>query len=138
MSGRLQDRPHRFGVEPASRGFETQLLGGGLRCEGRPVGPVLGHGLICIGGSEQAGAGRDHRRRRLAMVAGAVLALMMHAGQGCQGSERRRARQDPLGMVGVEPHLLPLSFGQRAWLCPRYRSEHRSDRDRATGPPGAH
>src|ERR671910_1211068 len=43
---------------------------------------------------------------------------MMHAGQGRKGRERRRARQDPLGVVGVEPHLFPLSFGQWAWLVP--------------------
>ena len=56
VSGRLQDRSHRFGVEPALRGFETQLFGGSLWCEGRPVCSFLGHGLVRIGGSEQAGA----------------------------------------------------------------------------------
>ena len=97
MSGRLQDRSHRFGVEPALRGFETQLFGGGLWCEGRPVRSFLGHGLVSVGGSEQAGAVWDHHRRRLAMVAGAVLALMMHAGQGRQGTsadERDRIRSE--------------------------------------------
>ena len=57
----------------------------------------LGHGLVRVGGSEQAGAVWDRRRRRLAMVAGAVLALMMHAGQGRQSAsadERDRIRSE--------------------------------------------
>ncbi len=82
VSAHLQDRVDRFGVQATSRRFGAQLLGGGVRRERRTVGPFLGHGLVCVGGREHAGAVRDHRRRRLAIVAGAVQALVMHAGQG--------------------------------------------------------
>ena len=62
------------------------------------------------------------------MVAAAIQALVMQGRDRAELCQGRRARQDALGMVGVQPYLLPLSLAERAMLAPDPGAEaHLSD-----------
>ena len=93
--------------------------------ERRAVRARLGHRVVGVGGREQARGKRKLRAGRAAVVAGAVEALVVRSGNRRERRQELRAREDPLGVVRVEPHLLPLIRGQRPRLLP----DPRVDRD---------
>ncbi|MDQ3523695.1 MAG: hypothetical protein M3451_01415, partial [Chloroflexota bacterium] len=113
VSSNSQDRIDSFGIEPTCRSFSAQALGGGLGRQGRAVGPFLGQGLVHVRHRHQARAERNHRGRIVAIVTGAVQALVMHACQGRERRKRRRARQNAFRVVGMQPDLFPLGGRQR-------------------------
>src|SRR5919112_596154 len=49
-----------------------------------------------------------------AVVPGAVEPFVGEGGDGAQLGEQRRPAQHPVGVVGVQPHALPLQVGQRS------------------------
>ena len=74
-----------------------------------PVRPGLGHRLVGVGGGQLARAGTESSARGAAtVVAAAVEALVVHPHHGRQRPQPLRPGQDPLGVVGVQPDLLPL------------------------------
>ena len=89
------------------------------------IGPRRRHRAIGVGGGQHAGRQRELRTRDSAVVAGAVEALVVGSGNGCERRQELRAREDSLGVIGMEPHLLPLIRVQRSGLLP----DPRGDRD---------
>ena len=82
------------------------------------MGPGFGHCLVHVGGGEQPCAGREGGTDGAAVVAGTVQALVVERGGGCQFRQKARTSEHPLGVVGVQPHPLPLITRQRAVLVP--------------------
>jgi hypothetical protein len=87
LPGGLDHRGGALRVEPARPRRRLHLPGrlGGI--ERRPVGPVLGHRLVDVGGGQHPRPGWDLLRGGAAVVAGAVLPLVVHprrAGQRLQ------------------------------------------------------
>ena len=85
-------------VSPAGRSSR------GMR---RPVRPGLGHRVLGVDGGERARARCDGCGGGSSVVARAVEPLVVEAGHRCQRGQERRAGQDALGMVGVQPDPFP-------------------------------
>ena len=122
LARRLDDGRHRVGVESSGAGFLAQDLRRSFGRDRLPVRTRLGHRVEGVGGREQACGKRKLRAAGAAVVAGAVEALVVGSGNGRQLRQELRAREHPLGVVGMEPHLLPLIRGQRSGLLPDPRA----------------
>jgi hypothetical protein len=114
LAGGVEDRPHRVGVQVAAARLGGEDVAGLLARAGGPVGARLGHRLEGVRRGEDPAGQADHRRRRLAVVARAVEALVVQADDGGEAGERATAREDALGVVGVQPHALLVGPGERA------------------------
>ena len=88
------------------------------RGERRAVGPVLGHGVVGVGGGQQPSAEVELVSRRAAVVAGAVGALVVAGGDVGERGQQRAAAQDPLAQVGVQADPFPLLGAERAGTIP--------------------
>ena len=80
--------------------------------------PRLGHRVVGVGGREQARRQREVRAGDTTVIAGAVEALVVRSGDRRERRQELRAREDALGVVGVEPHLLDLVRRQRPGFLP--------------------
>ena len=108
----------RSASKSPARHCSTERRGGAIGRHRLAVGPRLGHRVIGVDGREQT------RRRRLAgrvcptVIAGPVEPLVMRARDRCERRERRRPQQHPLGLVRVQPDLLPVVRRQRPGPVP--------------------
>ena len=73
---------------------------------------------VNVGGGEKPAVAVLLSRAGATMVSAAVDALMMHAGDAPGFGQRRRPREDPLGLVGVQPHAFPLRAAQATGTLP--------------------
>ncbi len=99
----------RLGLEHA-RGLVVPE-GGAVRPVGRERGEDVRGGEDPVGARQRVGAER-------AVVPGAVEPLVVRRGRGEQSRERPAADEDPLRVVGVQPHPLVLRRRERAGLVP--------------------
>ena len=135
LPGRLDDRRDRIGVEPSRRSPRGRAPSAARSAgSGVAVGPRLGHRLIGVGRGQDAGRQGELRPRRAAVVAGTVEALVVGSCDRRERRQERRAGEDALGLVGVQPDLLPLIRGQRRRLLPDPRVEPRRVPGRGRGP----
>ena len=117
LPGRVQDRRHRVGVEAS----------GVASCASRPppVRAAAARGRAAAPSSRsrrrrpparRAGSGAPPRRSR----GGSPSRRGAHGGlrRRCERRQERRARENALGVIRVEPHLLPLVRVQRPGLLP--------------------
>ena len=89
MAGRGEHRLDRVGVEPTGPHVGPQL---GCRVVGRArlaVRPRLAHGLVGVGGAQDAGERRDRAAGQASRVAGAVEPLAVLHRDARERSERR-------------------------------------------------
>src|SRR5579859_439821 len=118
MTGGVENGVHRLAIQMPGGGHGFELfsrLPGGLR---GTVRARLRHGLVDIGRSQHSRRERELGARAATVVAGAVQALVVHAGQGRQVFERGDTTEDAFGVVGMEAYALPLAVGQRPRLVP--------------------
>ncbi len=118
LTGRLEHGGNAVGVELSGAHLGSELSGGLICAQSRPVRSVLRHRMERIRRGEDA-----HGRRLLtgggaAVVAGAVEPFVVHAGDARHGLERTGAGQDPLRVVRVHPHLFPLGASERGGFPP--------------------
>ena len=134
-------RPARhWTASPSSRPARTSRrnsLGGFVGGERGAVRPRLGHGLVGVGGGQDARRGRQRLAGDAAVVAGAVHPLVVLRRQGADAPQRLGTRQDAVRVIGVQADLLPLALRQRALPYPRSRRRRRRGRCRAAGRLGA-
>ncbi len=115
---RLQDCSDAVCIELPRPHLVSELLRGALGAQRRPVRTLLRHRLKRIRGGEDANARGLVSRSGAAVVAGAVQSLVVHARDTRERLEHSGAGEDPLRVVRVQSHLLPLGGGERAWLLP--------------------
>jgi hypothetical protein len=127
LPGGLQHSGDGVGVQPSGTDLPAEGLSGLCGRERRPVGPRLGHGVVGVGGGEQARRLREIRGGGSAVVARAIQPLVVEAGHGYQCGQERRAGEDALGVVGVQPDPFPVVRRERRRLLP--------DTDRNRHPP---
>jgi len=72
------------------------------------VRPRLDHRLIDVGSSEQPSGESEVPGTGAAVVAASVEPLMMERGDGTESGQVRRAREEPLGVVGMQANLFPV------------------------------
>ena len=125
LARRLQHRGDRLGIEPFGAGLLADGLCRPLAWQRRSVRPRLDHRLVCIGGRKQPRTGRERSGPDTTVVARAVEPLVVGGRDWGEGGKERRPTQDALGVVGVQPHPLPLAGRERPLLLP---NGHR-DRD---------
>ena len=80
MARRLKYGPYRVEIQPAL-GKPSKFCGGFVRRIGCPVGTWGGHAGEHVSRSQNAGFAREGRRGELAVIAGAVQALVVAAGE---------------------------------------------------------
>ena len=90
MTGGGEDRGHGFWIEATGAGVAAQFCGGLAGGPGGPVWPWLEHGLVTVGGCQDAGRRWDGVAGQSGRVAGAVKTLALLAGQGRYWCQRRR------------------------------------------------
>ena len=116
------------GVEGPLPGVGEQPLLRLLGRERRPLWPALGHRLVGVGGRQHPGRHGQVAAPTAAVVATSVQPLVVHPDRGGQRRQPFRPGQDPLGVVGVQPDLLPLVGVQAARLLPHHvRDGHPAD-----------
>ena len=115
----------RCPAPPRPRRGRARPPGHGAQLPGRRLGWVgAGDGV-----APRAWRGSSRRRRaagpgpgwpcpQTAVVAGAVEPFVGQRGDHAELGEQRRPAQHPVGVVGVQPHALPLQLGQRPGLVP--------------------
>jgi hypothetical protein len=118
LAGRLDHRGDRIGVEPAAACLLAQGLHRPLWRERLAVRPRLTHRLVGVGGGEHPGGQGELGAAAPAVVARAVEALVVGAGNGRKRGQERGAGEDALGVIRVEAHLFPLVGAQRPGLLP--------------------
>jgi hypothetical protein len=89
--------------------------------------PGLRHRVVSVGRGQDARGQRELGTRGPAVVATTVDALVVGAGDRRERRQECRAREDTLGVVGVQPHPLQLVSSQPSRLLP----DARVDRDAA-------
>jgi len=105
-------------TEAAGVNLVEQLRRSVGRGEGRPVGPVLAHGVVGVGGGQQPRAQGELVSRSTAVVPGAVGSLVAACGEVGEGGKERAAVQDPFAEVGMQPGPFPLLGTERAGPVP--------------------
>ena len=80
MTGCGEDRVDGFGIEAPGAGVAAQLCGGLAGGTGGPVWPWLEHGLVTVGGGQDAGRRGDGVASQSERVAGPVKTLALLAG----------------------------------------------------------
>jgi hypothetical protein len=135
VPGGGEHRIDRLGTQPALARFVQQLRFGAGLVERGPVGPLLAHRLVAVGGGEDAARAVEPRCERLAVVAGAIEPLVVSAGQRADLRERLRVRERALGVVRVQAHALPVAQSERPRLLPdrvRHADAAEIERERRT------
>ena len=102
------------GVQAPGRHLRAQLVDRGGGAQARAVRPVLAHGLVGVGRGEHAGGQARGERRAAPVVARAVEALVVRARERGEVVRQRRAGEDALGEVGVQPHPFPVVGRERS------------------------
>src|SRR5258706_14219522 len=82
------------------------------------VWPAVRQRVVHVCCCEHACAGGDGRGGQPAMVAASIEPLVVGGSDRRSGSESRGAREDAIGMVGVQPHALPFAIGESTFLVP--------------------
>ena len=118
VPGRGEDGVDRISVEAPVLRLAPELRLRRLGVEGGPVRARLAHGHVAIGGREDARALVEGRRPRAPVVARAVEALVVRAGQLPDRRQRRRLREGALREVRMEPHALPFPEAEGTRLLP--------------------
>lgn len=80
--------------------------------------PRFGLGEVCVGGGEQTRRRRQASGGRAPVVPGPVGTLVVKGGDRCEGAKKGGTGENPLGVVGVQPHPLPVVGCQRVGLVP--------------------
>src|SRR4051795_11142101 len=80
--------------------------------------PWLGHGVIGIGCGEQPRLAAERACADAAVVAASIDALVVIAAHSRRDTECRHARNDPLGVVRMQPDGLPFRPRQRPGPLP--------------------
>ena len=118
VPGRGEHSRRGIRVEPPGVRLLTEPGRRCVRLEGGPVRPRLGHRLVRVGRRENPCGGGQVSSLRRAVIAGAVESFVVHPGGRRERSPPRRSREDPFGVVGMQPNLLLLRAAERASLVP--------------------
>ena len=118
MTGGGEDRGHGFWIEAPGAGVAAQFCGGLAGGPGGPVWPWLEHGLVTVGGCQDAGRRWDGVAGQSGRVAGPVKTLALLAGQGRYWCQRRGLAQHALRELRGEADAFPLGDGERPRLVP--------------------
>jgi hypothetical protein len=70
--------------------------------------PWLRHGVVSVGRREQACGHGERGGRSSAVVARAVEAFVVAGRDGGERGEERRAAEDALGVIRMQPYPLPV------------------------------
>src|SRR5216683_826367 len=118
MTRRFEDGADSLAIQPALSDLRREVIRGRGRCESWPIWSLLRHSLVRIGGRQDTCVQGYRMARRLAVVPGAVLPFVVHASQRCQWGQYRRAEENSLALIGMQPDLFPLAGRQRTSLLP--------------------
>src|SRR6185436_13105302 len=115
QAGRFDHSRGRIGVKPAGLGLSLKPVCGARRSERPSVRTILDPPSVCIRTRQDA---RRHGQLGCggpSVVAAAVAAFVMLAGQRGQCGQRWDAIEDPLAVISVQPRLI--AFGRTQWAC---------------------
>ena len=118
MTGRREHGVDRVAVEPSGVDLGPQLARGVLGRAGVAVGTGLGHRVVGVGRGQQARRRRQHRAADPAVVAGAVHPLVVRRREQADPAQRFGPLEDPLHVVHVQAHALPVGRAERTRLAP--------------------
>jgi hypothetical protein len=109
---------HRVRVEAAGPDLAAQVVGRSCRRQRRTVRPALDHGPEGVGGREHPGRHREPARGHAPVVAAAVAALVVLAGEDGDLRQGGHPGEDELALVRVRAGLVALGPAQGSCLVP--------------------
>ncbi len=118
VTGNLQDRLHGTPFEAAGQDLGVQLTRGLPGFERGAVGAHLGHRRICVGCGEHARTRGQETGRQSARIPKAVESLMVQRRETANDVDTADLGQDPIGLVRMQAHPLPIVPSQGALTAP--------------------